>query len=763
MFNKIFEDYRNFLTEDDEALLVEGRKDVALSRATKGIDDEAFKDIASAQMERLLDADPSGKQKYANWLAGQVNKEVFRSIKYIKDQLRGDMMVADYIDSVRASVERTGRELARMLPTYHKLAERNLIDQNINKYDEYTDWSYDTYQAEKKFEEREKLKSMEAEAKQTIDTLIDDEDYTLKRPDSTAASCILGMGAQWCIAATKSQNYFDQFTREGKAFYILELRHLPIDDDFRKVALQYDADRDRESAEPDLIWHSPNEMQDDDDVRSAIRSNLLMKGFWNSQKNLKASKKYYNKGKRGDMNRQELDTILLNLNNQLDKYQMAHIADDGEIQTRPEILKNLETYMKAADLDGDDLDDLIESLDELVWEEWSTITYSADDHFKNHPTGVSDADYDREIAEAELKHFDVYVERDADGEGNDYINAGGSFNFDHEDLVDQNLDMSEVENFLSKALNDENVWNFETYSDNSETSVSVTMYQNEYYDDDPLVRFKSFVSDVKEADNAYEEVHKAVIQTMKDTGMIASENLKAIFKRFEEREFKHFEAEYEEGNVVVSSRIPVRMQLPEELTSKSRYLSKELPRPKTSEDPRSFIWDFMIGQLRGTESIERIKADLIKRLNVVFNRALQMAANQIKLPLNEQEISKSRVPEFKIDFGAQGPANQASIPPKQTSGSSTWDIRDIFTYWLDIVLKGNETPDELAQIEKFLNIIDNEKFFQSIRQYVEALVNNQLQKEIIPAARILVKDMVSKEKTTDELADLFENWRKFTK
>ena len=71
--------------------------------------------------------------------------------------------------------------------------------------------------------------------------------------------------------------------------------------------------------------------------------------------------------------------------------------------------------------------------------------------------------------------------------------------------------------------------------------------------------------------------------------------------------------------------------------------------------------------------------------------------------------------------------------------------------------EGNETPDELAQIEKFLNIIDNEKFFQSIRQYVEALVNNQLQKEIIPAARILVKDMISKEKTTDELADLFEN------
>jgi replicative DNA helicase len=73
------------------------------------------------------------------------------------------------------------------------------------------------------------------------------------------------------------------------------------------------------------------------------------------------------------------------------------------------------------------------------------------------------------------------------------------------------------------------------------------------------------------------------------------------------------------------------------------------------------------------------------------------------------------------------------------------------------------SPEEIAQIEKFLNIIDKEEFFEKIRQYVEALVNNQLQKEIIPAARIVVKDTISREKTTDELSDLFENWRSFIK
>ena len=40
------------------------------------------------------------------------------------------MVVEDYVDSVKASVGRTTRELARMLPTYHKLAERNLIDRD---------------------------------------------------------------------------------------------------------------------------------------------------------------------------------------------------------------------------------------------------------------------------------------------------------------------------------------------------------------------------------------------------------------------------------------------------------------------------------------------------------------------------------------------------------------------------------------------------------------------------------------------------------
>ena len=52
-------------------------------------------------------------------------------------------------------------------------------------------------------------------------------------------------------------------------------------------------------------------------------------------------------------------------------------------------------------------------------------------------------------------------------------------------------------------------------------------------------------------------------------------------------------------------------------------------------------------------------------------------------------------------------------------------------------------------------------FFEKIRQYVEGLVNNQVQKQILPRIRKELEDMKSAETTTDELANLFEGWRRF--
>jgi hypothetical protein len=46
------------------------------------------------------------------------------------------------------------------------------------------------------------------------------------RPESTEASCYFGQGTRWCISATQSTNYFDQYSGQGKAFYFVNFTHL---------------------------------------------------------------------------------------------------------------------------------------------------------------------------------------------------------------------------------------------------------------------------------------------------------------------------------------------------------------------------------------------------------------------------------------------------------------------------------------------------------------------------------------------------------
>ena len=48
------------------------------------------------------------------------------------------------------------------------------------------------------------------------------------------------MNAKWCISATRSQNYYDSYTRQGKAFYFILNKNLNDDSKYRKIALVYD-------------------------------------------------------------------------------------------------------------------------------------------------------------------------------------------------------------------------------------------------------------------------------------------------------------------------------------------------------------------------------------------------------------------------------------------------------------------------------------------------------------------------------------------
>ena len=95
------------------------------------------------------------------------------------------------------------------------------------------------------------------------------------RPLTTDASNYYGMGTRWCISATECENFFDQYTIDGKAFVMLMLKNNQRSSDdvikskFGKVALEYNSDGAYIRA-----WDSPDVTMDLKKLTYAMSVNM---------------------------------------------------------------------------------------------------------------------------------------------------------------------------------------------------------------------------------------------------------------------------------------------------------------------------------------------------------------------------------------------------------------------------------------------------------------------------------------------------------
>ena len=745
-FIKLFENYRHFLNE--EQLLVEARETDALKRVVKGIKNEEVNEFLTSYMDHLFGYDPSGNQKYALWIAKMLNNEAHRMIKSVEKER---FAVADYLDSVKAGVTSTIQTIQRNLANYHKLTQKNLIEKDINKFGNPPDWAHAVYRANKELEEREQMKAMEKKAKSESDVISSGDDYMIVRPRSKEGSCYYGQGTKWCISATKSQNYFNEYTGEGKGFYFVFFHHLPQDDTMKKMALVFEPGYD----EPSEVYDATDDEVGMDGLREAVEENLLLKGFWNSLPDKKAVKKIFNKKP------EELKKLVAKLQHELEIFR-----EGGEtvLKYKGADLEALAAAFKALGIDIEDNNDIEEEFDELISEDlWDIIAASAR-HWDENPAGPTEEEYQAIEDEADLNHF--YISREEIDEGRMYWDAGTSFQFDDvDDLVEEAVDTETLRDFVSEALDSHYIYPDEvedgSYHGELQTYIRLNPDHGEV---EGLEGFKSFVERVQEADKEWQNVYDAVIDKMKHAGWIPGESMKALLEKFNEMKFQNFDVEMEEGNVQMSSRLKVKILLPDELQTGRTDVPSMTGKTRGDmvKDPRPLINSRLFTHLKNTEYTQEIRQGVIDRLQDVLKRAMEIAASQTKLPLDEEKRKAPlKIPEFNIQFGALGPEKQGSTGSGHVGSASTYDISDKFVYWLDVVIEGEETEEEIKTIQRFLRMIDDEKFFEKVRQYTEGLVNNQIHKQIMPRIRRELADTRSQEKTTDELSNLFENWRRF--
>ena len=201
--NKLMENWKRFLNED---LLAEGR----LQDAKKKFPDDA------EYIDQLSKIDPSGNNKYLMWMAKQLDHHA-RGMSNV-----GKQGVVDV--------------LTDLIQSFHKNVQR-LEKKDINQYKSLDDVeaAIEKLGATSK-EKRQKKKEVAKEGSRIV---YESDEYFVVRPETEEASCYYGQNTQWCISATESSNYFEDYTQRGKAFYMIRNNYKSDKDPNKRIALVY--------------------------------------------------------------------------------------------------------------------------------------------------------------------------------------------------------------------------------------------------------------------------------------------------------------------------------------------------------------------------------------------------------------------------------------------------------------------------------------------------------------------------------------------
>lgn len=261
---ELLESFRAYSYQSPEDLLVEGRKDDAatkypeLAKKREELDGESLLDV-------LIDKDPSGNQKYlmrAAYLLDRSMKNAEEKNNYTP--FYGKQWPEDADDNLY-SPWGVANNIANELVKYHKLMPylqgSQATYKDVNQIDSYAQLQMVVQRALGAKEDRERKKKEKAQQKKIAqegsEVIADTPYHLVVRPLTKEASCYFGQQTKWCISATRSQNYFDQYTSDGKAFLFLLAKRKDIDPAYAKIAVvldQYGEFEEYFNAEDDNLY-----------------------------------------------------------------------------------------------------------------------------------------------------------------------------------------------------------------------------------------------------------------------------------------------------------------------------------------------------------------------------------------------------------------------------------------------------------------------------------------------------------------------------
>lgn len=178
-------------------VLVEGRVEDARKK---------YPDVNNELFNYYVDNDPSGNQKYLDWLLKRTPEHLINK------------------------VYSTTRHIVNKLKLFHDKNQMFKI-KDINQYKSFGD----LITAVGDVEEKLVRKQIKQQAKQQKDVIYKDDRWLVVSPHTWEASCYYGAGTKWCITSTDDTAYWDRYSKNSTFFFIID-KTKTQEDNLYKVA-----------------------------------------------------------------------------------------------------------------------------------------------------------------------------------------------------------------------------------------------------------------------------------------------------------------------------------------------------------------------------------------------------------------------------------------------------------------------------------------------------------------------------------------------
>ena len=597
----LFENWKAYITEQ---LLIDSRLKDAIALATnfkKRLPRDMLEAIPEGHAEKLINQlvlslkymssrDPSGRNKYLLWsakyLVSQLAKHMEKRHVYrdtptsdftatTTPRYSGDEDPEEVLERFINVLQQRAERLADRLIIFEKGVEMGLIHvkpnpedpeeemrkkSGIDKWDPTNQDHLENFElmingVQQKIKQAEMMKRYEEQAKSESSVLVtsaDSEDYTIVRPESAEASCYFGQGTRWCISATESTNYFDQYSGQGKAFYFVNLTHLgPYSDtDFvgasvlKKLALVYGRDQ-YNSDEPEEVFDAGDDEIGTDGLRDAVTYNLIAKAV----KNMPGAEKF--KRKHGKL------PNLTGFHNAL------QFGSDEESDTAHRELQVLHRGLGLEGSSGDaDAEEMREQINELISDQHYEIMGAGAYHFGENPAGIPIEKFEEKLAEYQLQYINVQLDDYGYDDGRIHWTAGSRINTEDLEFIEVDDIDEKVRDIVSDVLDSNHIYPDEIEVMDADAGEIYITLNPDYDEQEGIDQFETFLDRMSDYDDRWAEMMEGVaIKAMEDG--LTQGNIPDVKKSLEDVELSNFDFEIEGRSLLMETTIQTKVVKPE--------------------------------------------------------------------------------------------------------------------------------------------------------------------------------------------------------